>query len=241
MRGLEDHDVDRLHGAEFLDPAPGDAELVMVDHHVGRQQPHRLVKRPGFGLAEQQVIAVEIGAAGQHAPIGSRAVGVAARHDDDADTGEQRLQFARRQRGGQGQHRLAAGRLVAVLLADQPDHRPVEPRDGERIVEPFAGEVEQRQVAALLRLAEAGQAQVTRIAGEPGQERGQVVLAGQRRRRGDKSRALQRHLLQGRVVEQNRIGLAIVGWRALGGGRCRDKQRQQQCRCERASSIPPLS
>ena len=40
MRGLEDHDVDRLQGAEFLGPAPGDAEFVMVDHHVGRQQPH---------------------------------------------------------------------------------------------------------------------------------------------------------------------------------------------------------
>ena len=217
MGRLEDHDVDRVQGAEFLGPAPADAELVMVDHHVGRQEPHRRVKRPGLGLAQQQVIAIEVGAAGQHAPVGRRAVGVAARHDDDAHPGEQRLQLARRQRGSQRQHRLAAGRLVAVLLADQPDHRPVEARDRGRIVEAFLREVEQRQVAALLRLAETGQPQVTRRAGEPGQERRQIVLAGKRRRRGDKSRALQRNLLQRRVVDQNRIGLAIVGRRPLRG------------------------
>ena len=159
MRGLEDHDVDGVQGAEFLGPPPADAEFVMVDDHVGRQQPHDLVKRARLGLAEQQMIAVEVDAAGQHAPVGGRAIGIATRHDHDAQPGEQRLQFARRQRRRQRQHRLAAGRLVAVLLAEQPDHRPVEPRDGQRIVETFPREVDQRQVTSLLRLAEARQAQ----------------------------------------------------------------------------------
>ena len=108
------------------------------------------VKRARLGLAEQQTIAVEVDARRQHAPVGGRAIGIAARHDHDAQPIEQRPQFARRQRRRQRQHRLAAGRFVAVLLAEQPDHRPAEPRNSQRIVEAFPGEIDQRQVTTML-------------------------------------------------------------------------------------------
>ena len=129
-------------------------------------------------------------------PLGC-AVRIATRHDHDTQPIEQRRQLAGRQRRGQRQHRLSAGGFVAVLLADQPDHRSIEPRDGQRIVEAFPREIDQRQVTTLLRLAEARQAQTARGAGERGQESYKDIVTRERWRRGSKSRTVQDHLLQG--------------------------------------------
>ena len=82
---LEDHHVGCLQAVELLDPAPGDAELVMVEHHVGRQGFHRRMHGAHLGLAQQQVIAVAVGARGQHALVVGRAVDIGARHDHDGD------------------------------------------------------------------------------------------------------------------------------------------------------------
>ncbi len=91
MRRLEDRHIGTLQGTELLDPAPGDAEFVMIDHDIGRQGAHRHMERADFGLAQQQVVAIRIGAAREIATVGRRAVDIAPRHDDDAQLPEQRF------------------------------------------------------------------------------------------------------------------------------------------------------
>ena len=216
---LEDHDVRGLQTAEFLDPAPGDAELVMVEHDVGRQGAHRLVDRADLGLAQQQMVAVGIGARRHHATVGRRAVDIGARHDDDAHLGEQRRELALGQRGSERQHRLAARRLVAMLLADQPHHGTAEGADRRRIVEALSREIEHGNVAALRRAAEAGQPRLPGVADECHEEVGHRLLAGERGLGQAEGRAVERHARNRGIVRQHRSTLAIVRGRPLLGRR----------------------
>src|SRR5262249_8864005 len=97
-----------------------------------------------------------------------------------------------------------------------------------RIGEAFLGEVEQRQVAALLRGAEAGQTHMARAARELRNERHQGVLVAERRRRGGKGRTFQRDVPQCGIGGGNRGGLLIVRRRALRGGGSGEQEQAKE-------------
>ena len=71
--------------------------------------------------ALQRVVAVDVEAIVGNAAEGFGAIGVGARHDDDSQPPEQRCQVTARQTIGDHQRGLPAGRLVAVLQADDQD------------------------------------------------------------------------------------------------------------------------
>ncbi len=165
-----------MQAAELLEPAGGCGELVRVDDDVGRQGLDRVVKRADFRQGERAVVAVHVHAARGIAGIGCCAVWVCARHDHDVEAGEQRPQFSLAERLGQGKHRFAAGRFVAVLLANQPHDRPTVGADRGRFGQALLREIEDRDIAALRGRRQDLQAQGRIGLGEAEQKRFHVGL-----------------------------------------------------------------
>ena len=151
---------------------------------------------------------------------------------------KQRRELAPGQRRGERQHRLAAGRLVAVLLADQPDHRPAERADRRRIGEAFGREIDHRDVAALGRPAEARHLRLARVVRQRGQELLHRVLAGERRLGRPEGGAVELHAGNCRIVCQ--YGRPLAMRRRLRACAARQQQEQAEQQREMAHrAIPP--
>jgi hypothetical protein len=103
---------------------------------------------------QQQMIAIGVGAVRGRAARGSRAIRIGPWHDDDGDLFRERCKLSAGKPPRNCQHRLAAGRLIAVLQPDEPHDRPAELRDCGRIREPLGRGDEIGNLAPLLRLAE---------------------------------------------------------------------------------------
>ena len=186
--GRLQHHVGRGPAAEFLDPALAGGELVHVEHHL------RAVARGDgghgarFGRAQQQMVAVDVGAVRAHALEGGRAIGVGARQGDDVHAFEQRRAFGRGPAFEQHQHGLARRRLVAVLVRDQHQRRSLGP--------PAAafGEQHGGQIAALRAGAGAAQAHAARVRfGQGLQARHHLRVAGEIGLRGVEARRGKAH------------------------------------------------
>ena len=107
--------VEALDGAELGGEGAADRVLVQVEDDDRRELAHQ----PRLGLrlrrAQQQVVAVDVGAVGGAARERGGAVGVGARQEDDVDAVEHARQAAGGELLGDDDERLGAGRLVAVL------------------------------------------------------------------------------------------------------------------------------
>ena len=124
------------HDQRPLRPAP----LAVVGARSGRtrgSRPPRAAARrgragggPGLGLAQQQVVAVEVRAGVVASASGRRAVRVCHRHDPQVHVARQALRILA-DPADQLEQRVLAGRLVAVLLADE-QHAPALRRAGRR-------------------------------------------------------------------------------------------------------------
>ena len=100
------------------------------------------------------MVAIDVEAVGGIAPEGRRPIGIGARHHDDSDAVEQPREFAAGERTHDREHRLGAGRLVAVLLPDQPYYRAAERADIGSARVTLLRRHHKGNVAPLLRLAE---------------------------------------------------------------------------------------
>lgn len=108
----------------------------------------------GLGGSQQQMVTVEVDAVGggRQASLGTIRIG--ARHDDHIDGFEQRFQRAAAgQFPCQHQQRLGAGRLVAMLLAEQQHGRASAGFEGCHVGAASACQHQRRQHHAALRAA----------------------------------------------------------------------------------------
>ena len=177
--------IEALHGAELLEVAADHGVLVRVDRDDRCVLAHQQRLRLRLRRLQQQVVAVRVDAVRGAAPVRLGAVRVGARKDDDVDAVEQRRQAALRQLLRDHQQRLAAGRLVAVLLPDQQHGRPAVDQAGlgaRRGRAARAGEQQRLERRAVLRGAERQQAHVGALRaghGEAVQDRAHLGIGGE--------------------------------------------------------------
>jgi hypothetical protein len=226
--------IEALHGAELLEIAADHGVLVRVDRHDRGVLAHQ--QRLGLRLRrlQQQVVAVRIDAVRGGAPVRLGAVRIGAREHDDVDAIEQRRQAALGQLLRDHEQRLAAGRLVAVLLADQQHGRPAADQAGRRACgrrHLGAGEQQRLERRAVLRRTQREQAHVGTAGAlrtgrrEAIQDRAQLRIGREAAAAGLECR---------RAVDNVGVGEARADGRpvrgCLGPGRLVERRRRRQLR-----------
>jgi len=176
---------------------------VEIEHHIERIATHRAGHRLRFRRVHEQVVAIDVGAIRRRSDEMLRAIGVRTRHDQHIDAFQQLgpldCELVRKD-----ERRLAARRLVPVLLPEDHDGRPL------RAVSVRPRQYDERHRASLLRMSDGLDAHMRRGRRQVGKVGEDLRVAGKIGPSGGESRRIESHVgirkLAGDVV---RIGLHL--------------------------------